>query len=1015
MTPKDLLLPDTPKVWTIPPGANFLRALAGTLAEASGLRDDPAALGDALIYVPNRRSARALALALFEAGGRKPILPPSIRALGDLETDEPPSGAEEALTRLGPALPPAQRLGALATLVMKYYDAIGVVLPAASAIAAARELGRLLDSAALSEKVDWSILPELVERDDLATHWAQSARFLEIVTTAWPDWLAKNGATEPFARRRIVAEAIAKALEADAPKGIFLIAGSTGATPASRALMQAACKLDRGFVVFPGLDRDAAASAWPVILETPDHPQHALAGTLSELGLSPEDVPVWPNALEGENPTARRRLIHESLAPASQTADWLKRLKELSGEQTEAEFAISALEGLSLVEAEDDAQEALMAALALREALETEGQTAALVTPDAGIARQVAAILKRWDIDAAPSGGVPLSRTASGAFVSLVLDWACDTGSPVALTALLKHAFFDVEAHHISALEIGFLRGPRRWGDIASIEAYIPDQAERMKDAKYGRISNANRDTALSLVKPLAEIARKHAKIFANPDGLIAGPDAVEALTTLINALIGDETSAWTGSGGEAASRLLGSVSSLTEELETMAPSVFSEIFDTLSANVTVQAKLAGHPRLAIWGPLEARLQQADRVILAGLNETVWPAQPAADAFLPRRFRKALGLTAPEARLGLAAHDFAQLATAPDVLMLCAARRDDAPSVPSRWVLRLRTLVEGALGQEGAQAALSPKPEADPRVWAEALRTDTQTKSTAFGKPAPCPPIEDRPKRLSVTRINTLQRDPYTIYAGSILKLSPLDPLNAPLDARPRGTAIHAALEDFETLPKPDQTALTLQRSFAEKLREAGSPEHIVLAERAVLGKTAAQYVDWWQARQANRVNVWTEEEGSLTLDIAGAPFKLTGIADSIEKMKDGTYTIIDFKTGKGKTRKEITSGFEQQLPLLALITNEGALENAPSGPVGEFGYVSVRFNFESDSTSKGHEDAIELKDTSRTILTELISAYRQPDSKYFSVPRVQLMTSYTGDFDRLARRAEWAGDTSDG
>ncbi|MEO9970015.1 MAG: double-strand break repair protein AddB [Hyphomonadaceae bacterium] len=1015
MTPSDLFSPDAPKVWTIPPGANFLQSLANTLADATGLRDDPAALADAQIYVPNRRSARAMALALFEAGGNKPILPPSIRALGDLETDEPPSGAEEALTKLGPALPPARRLGALANLVMAFYRTLDIALPPASAISAARELGRLLDSAALSEDVDWSALPDLVERDDLAVHWAQSAKFLQIVTDQWPTWLKDNGATEPFARRRIVAEAIAAALEADKPKGIFLIAGSTGATPASRALMQAACKLERGVVVFPGLDLDAAPSAWPEILEAADHPQHALAGTLSELGRAPQEIPIWPGASEHGNPAARRRLIHESLAPAVQTADWLDRLKELAGDQSEAEFAQSALEGLSLVEAEDGAQEALIAALALREALETEGRTAALVTPDAGMARQVAAILKRWDINTAPSGGVPLSRTASGAFVSLALDWACDTGSPVALTALLKHEFFDIKPADIAALEICFLRGTRRWGDIQSLQSYIPAHTDAMADAKYGRIPIEQRDAALSLIDPLATIARDHSALFAEPDGLIGGPAAVTALTALINALIGDETRAWTGTGGEAASRMLESVSTLTAELGAMKPDVFVEIAGTLSANVTVQANFAVHPRIAIWGPLEARLQQADRIILAGLNESVWPAQPTPDAFLPRRFRKELGLTAPEARLGLAAHDFAQLATAPDVLMLYAARRDDAPAVPSRWVLRLRTLVEGALGKERAHKALSPKPDADPRIWAKGLRMDTQTKPAKFSKPEPCPPVSARPKKLSVTRINTLQRDPYTIYAGSILGLSPLAPLDAPLDARPRGTAIHAALEDFETLPKSEQTAQTLQASLAEKLHDAGSPEHIIMAERAVLGKTAQQYVEWWQARQADRADIWTEEEGEISFEIEGEPFKLTGIADSVEKMKDGTYTIIDFKTGKGKTRKEILAGFEQQLPLLALIASEGQLKNAPGGPVGEFGYVSVRYQFESKSTSEGHDDAVELRDASRAILTELIAAYRQPDSKYFSVPRVQLMTSYAGDFDRLARRAEWAGDTSDG
>lgn len=346
--------------------------------------------------------------------------------------------------------------------------------------------------------------------------------------------------------------------------------------------------------------------------------------------------------------------------------------------------------------------------------------------------------------------------------------------------------------------------------------------------------------------------------------------------------------------------------------------------------------------------------------------------------------------------------------------MIYAARRDDAPAVPSRWVLRLKTLVEGALGKDGAAKALAPPQGADPRLWARLMRRDVQTRKADFAKPTPCPPIEARPKQLSVTKINTLQRDPYTIYAGSILRLNGLDPLDAPLDARPRGTAIHAALEDFETLPAAEQTADVLKTVLIEKLTQAGSPDHIVLAEDAILEKTAEQYVDWWKARQPLRAKVWSEEKGEITLNIEGAPFRLTGIADSVEKMKDGTYTIIDFKTGKGKSRKEIDAGFEQQLPLLAAIARDGELKHAPGGKVGEFGYVSVRYKFESKSATTSADDADALATRSISILSELIAAYRQPDAKYFSVPRVQLMSKYAGDFDRLARRAEWAGDTSD-
>lgn len=1022
MSKTGLFAPGAAHVWTVPAGTDFLGALARTLAEETDLASNPAALADGLIYVPNRRSARALALALHKEAGGKTILPPDIRALGDLEVDEPPSGAEEALTDLGPALAPARRLGTLAMLVTQFYTKRGIPLPPISAIAAARELGRLLDSAALSGDVDWSALPDLVQDTDLAGHWVDSVEFLRIVTEVWPLWLKENGATEPFARRLVVSHAIAASLRAKAPKGPFIIAGSTGATPASRALMQAAMQLPQGLVVLPGLDRDAPPAMWTEITERsedkfpgePDHPQFSLAGTLHALNLTASEVPVWPGIATDERKDARRRLIHESLAPASQTADWLERLKDMAGEGNEASFAKQALSGLTVLEAADEAEEALLAALALRQTLETPGQTAALITPDAGLARQVSAVLKRWNVNVPPSGGIPLGRTQSGALALLALDWARDTGHPVALAALLKHPLVKVDPAHISLLETSYLRGTRRWGDLQNLLASLPARTKAANTSHHTELPSEAEPAATALLTPLAPIAST-AGLFADDTRNISGAAATEALVRIINALVGDETSAWSGRAGEAISKCVEAVREVTSQLQDLTPSAFADIFESLAAAVTVAEPTISHPRLSIWGPLEARLQQADRIVLAGLNEDIWPDRPPADAFLPRRFRAPLGLAAPEARLGLAAHDFAQLATAPDVLMLYAARREDAPAVASRWILRLRTLAEGALGQAGARKALNPPDSQDLRAWAAALTGDNATSDPKQTEPRPSPPVHARPKHLSVTRINMLQRDPYTIYASDILSLKKLDPLDAPLDARPRGTAIHAALEDFDTAPPARQTAQALHEAFLQKLREVGEPEHLIAATRATLARTAEAYLDWWSTRKPDIVQAWPEVRGTYKLTIAGEPFTLSGIADRIEQHRDGTYTIIDFKTGKGKTRKQLESGFEQQLPLLSVISTHGNMKGILQAPVGDFGYVSVRASFEAPKLTKGPDDARELADTSLDILTRLIEAYRQPEAVYLSIPRVAVKSEYDGDYDRLARRAEWAGDTTQG
>ncbi len=197
MSKPGLFASGAPKLRTIPPGANFLKELARALAEETGLADAPDAMADDLIYVPNRRSARALALALFQAAGGNTLLMPEIRPLGDLENDEPPPGAESALADLPPAIPAAERLGRLTRLVTAYYERQGKPVPPASALAAARELARLLDQAALSGKVEWGRLESLVQDRQLAEHWRRSVDFLDIITAQWPEELERNVQMDP--------------------------------------------------------------------------------------------------------------------------------------------------------------------------------------------------------------------------------------------------------------------------------------------------------------------------------------------------------------------------------------------------------------------------------------------------------------------------------------------------------------------------------------------------------------------------------------------------------------------------------------------------------------------------------------------------------------------------------------------------------------------------------------------------------------------------------------------------
>ncbi|HOY79129.1 MAG TPA: hypothetical protein PLN33_15040, partial [Hyphomonadaceae bacterium] len=84
---KGIFTPTAPKVFSIPASSFFLEELAKGIVAATGAREKPEALADALIFTPNQRAARELALALYRAVGGT-LLTPEIRALGDIEEED---------------------------------------------------------------------------------------------------------------------------------------------------------------------------------------------------------------------------------------------------------------------------------------------------------------------------------------------------------------------------------------------------------------------------------------------------------------------------------------------------------------------------------------------------------------------------------------------------------------------------------------------------------------------------------------------------------------------------------------------------------------------------------------------------------------------------------------------------------------------------------------------------------------------------------------------------------------
>ncbi|MFN8758751.1 MAG: double-strand break repair protein AddB [Tagaea sp.] len=958
---------------TIPAGADFLAALARGIRGALG--DDPAVMARATILLPNRRAVRALTEAFLAEAGGKPLLLPRLTAIGDVDEDELilTGAAADLDAGLPPAIDPTARALTLAALVAKRGD---LDLSPAAALKLARALAELLASLQI-EEIPWDGFDGLVPAD-YADHWGRTLDFLKILREAWPRILGERGQMDPQARRVKLIRALAARWAATPPPEPIWAAGSTGSVPATAHLLKTIADLPQGEVVLPGLDLAADAATWEAIGREPSHPQYGLHHLLLRMERTRDQVRVWP----GTAPGPRAALAAEALRPAQTTDRW----RALAA-QPDAGFA-----GLARIEAADGDSEAAAIALALREALESPGRTATLVTADRALARRVSAKLRRWGIEADDTAGAALDRAPPAVLIRLLARaWAAGL-PPVELLALLKHPLVRMgetrEAHLDRARELDreVLRGPRPAPGLAGLRAAIPPHRTARLAPFVERFAAALAPLAAAGQAPLARL-RAHMA-------------AAEALAS-------DEagrTRLWDGEAGNALARMLARLIESDAPQDPIAAEAFPDLLDELLAGAVWRPPYGGHPRLTIRGTIEARLVSADFVVLGGLNEGAWPGEAREDPWLSRPMRAKIGLPPLERQIGLAAHDFAQAFAGGAVLLSRARKTDSGPAVASRWLVRLDAL----LGRDSRWlGALDP----DKPAWAARL-AGADRPPAPIAKPAPRPPVAARPRKLSVTRIEKLFRDPYAIYASKILRLEALEDLDADVDALVRGKVYHRAMELFagahpQTLPADARAALlaAARRAF----EEYGIGAEISAYWWPRVEAMADWYVDAERARRADGTRV-------VAVEVKGARnfggFTLTAKADRIDRDAAGGLVVLDYKTGGASSAKQVETGFAPQLPLEALIAEAGGFEGVPAGEVAALVYVGLgatRPGFTTVAPENANiPDLRAFLARAHADFVKLIAEYADPATPYLSRPRMQYEKD-AGDYDHLARVAEWS------
>ncbi len=1045
-------------LYTISPTVPFLETLVDALLAgevvpgfgfASGfdLAKDPFALADVTLYLPTRRAARRLPEIFRKKLGASACLLPTIRPLGDVDEDSHRL-ASGAATSLPPELPPFARKLAMTRLVNAWEGALrrdvlhlrpgeDFAVPASTADAAwlAGDLLALMDEMQ-TEEVDWASIAQLAPQEH-ARYWQITLDFLQIAVQAWPEYLRECGAMDPKARRSALIRMEARRLRASPPRGPVIVAGATGSIPATAELMQSVFELEKGAIVLPGLDMHLDAKAWKMLggeeaaewrapdgsaqrkLSTaPAHPQYSLKRLLSRLGADRADV-TQLGAAASPALSMRERIVSEALRPAETTDLWPQFLKT-----TPEENRLEAFANVDLVTARNEVEEALALAVALREAVEN-GQEAALISPDRTLARRVSVELGRWGIVVDDSAGRPLDQTPPAALSSVVARVGFGEASPIELLTLLKHplARLGLPAKAIRAaarsLERGVLRGPQPQAGMVGLKAAVA--AARMFDeeqnAAGGRIPRWKKlvgddwDAVEDLVERLARAIRP-LEVLAEGESAVSSLELtrahIEAVTQIARDETGADTELYAGEAGEAlAAAFAGLLEAGDCGLEVPARE-WPAVFAALIAGVSVRKRLPGDPRIAIFGPMEARLQRPDLVILAGLNEGTWPQRTRNDPWLNRPMKSGIGLDPPERRIGSAAHDFCQGMGARKVILSRAQRVEGAPAVASRWLQRLTTL----LG-ETATSEMS-KRGARYLEFASMLDQNLDPPRPAR-RPEPTPPLAARPKQISVTEVETLIRDPYAFYARKILRLDEVDPLGGQPGAADRGSIIHDCLHVFLR----DWDGPFDERAV-EELINIGKVRFASLeafpAIRALWWPRFKRIAKAFVAYEAARVEVIAQRcleiGGGINLPL-GRDIRLTCRADRIDLLRSGGVAVIDYKTGQAPSVNQVTALLAPQLPLEAAIIQRGGFADVPGGhPIEDLLYLKLQNGRPAVSPEPRAPKDMSVGELAEEALARtqaLFASYEDPAKGYLSRARVMKEKIFGGTYDHLARVQEWS------
>jgi len=961
-------------IYNIPLSCSFWDTLAKIYLDK--YQDKLLELASVLFLVPNRRSCQILNLAFVRQQGLKPAVLPQIVPIAEIDDDDLFFSSfdwQTCLPEEESVISKEERLFLFARMIMSKPNDFGLKqISLAQAVNLSLDLANLIDTACNLE-LSFDKLHDLVP-EKYATHWQETLKLLKIITEFWPQILKDRHAIDlcDLKKKLLYQQALLWQKE-NSPRDI-VAAGITASFPAIVNLLKIISDLPNGKIYFSGVDTHADDTYWLNVDES--HPQFELKELLSLLELDRHKISSICESVD----LPKEEFISEIMRPASVSDAWQKLSLKA--------HLHSAFEGMHLIETKTQRDEALSIALKMREILNQPEKTAALITYDRNLARRVAVELARFNIEIDDSAGLPLSLSPIGIFLRLIAEAAQDMSSDTKFISILKNPF--THFHHSTAdfrkkaydYEL-FLRQKNSTLSVTDDLSFI----QEIKD-KFIPLKELLQSSEVSL----EDILKKHIEL---AEELACSNDTL------------GEIFLWRGDAGKTAVNLLTKLFNSASSLGKIAGRDYLPLFCELMSLESVRSSYGTHPRLSILGPIEAHLCRFDYVILGEINEGIWPKPAQADMWMSRPMKKDFGFNLPEKNIGIMAADLCGFLASPNVILTRAERVDGVPMKKSRWLLRLETVLR-ALGHDVEEIK-------DDNISLLAQKLDIPTDYLSISAPEPCPPVSARPRKLSASAVDLLISDPYAVYAKYILRLYPLDNLDVPPDQRDYGTLIHSVIEEFNNIYSRSlpSNALDILINLGEQhFNKAHLQSELKAFWWPKFVNTAIAFIA--QDNRDNVLKINNEVTGEIEYQTARGNFKFTAKADRIDILKDGSISIIDYKTGKIPSKKQIMSGHALQLLLEGLIASKGCFENISSAPLNKLTYWHLGSEITPQNLLFIDPKENDVLDKCEDYLLKLISAFDFDTTPYHSHPTPKYV-SKNRDYEHLARVKEWSVQESEG